>query len=52
MATSAELRIEAARLRDFLGRVSDPDESAAIGAMIDELECRAKGMDNGDAAND
>jgi hypothetical protein len=34
MATAAELRTEAARLRAFLGRVSDPNESAAIQAMI------------------
>lgn len=48
MATSAELRAEAARLRSIVGRVTDPEELAAIEAMSDELERRAKVTDNGD----
>jgi hypothetical protein len=51
MATAAELRAEAASLRIILGRVSDAAESAAIRAMIDELESRAKAMDNGGATD-
>jgi hypothetical protein len=52
MATAAELRAEAARLRRFVDRVTDPAESAAIIAMIEELEGRAKVTDNGDATED
>jgi hypothetical protein len=52
MATAAELRAEAARLRAILGGVGDADVSAAIRAMIDELESRAKETDNGGATND
>jgi len=52
MATAAELRAEAAHLRAILGRVGDPDVSAAIRAMIEELESRAKETDNGGATND
>lgn len=52
MATAAELRADAARLRSISARVSDPAELAAIKAMIDELEGRAKEMDNGEAADD
>jgi hypothetical protein len=52
MATAAELRTEAAHLRAILGGVRDADETAAIEVMIDELEDRAREMDNGDAAND
>ena len=39
-----------ARLRSIVGRVTDPEELAAIEAMIDELERRAKVTDNGDGA--
>ena len=49
MPTTAELRAEAACLRDFVDKVTDPAESAAIVAMIEELEGRAKVMDNGGA---
>lgn len=52
MEKAAELRAEAARLRGFVKKVSDPAESAAIVAMIEELEGRAKAMDNGGAAHD
>ena len=52
MATAAELRAEAACLRGFVGRVTDPAEAAAIEAMIAELEGRARKMDNGRAADD
>ena len=52
METAAELRIEAARLRGFVGRVTDPSELAAIEAMIEELERRARKMNNGAAADD
>jgi hypothetical protein len=52
MALAAELRAEAARLRELLRAVSDPAASAAIMEMIDELEGRAKAMDNGGAADD
>ena len=50
MTTSAKLRAEAEHLRSIVGRVTDPEELAAIEAMIDELERRAKGTDNGDGA--
>jgi hypothetical protein len=52
MATATELRDEAARLRSMLGRVTNPEELAAIQEMIDELEGRAKETDNGGATND
>ena len=52
MATAAELRAEAAHLRTILRGVSDPDASAAIRAMIDELEDQAREMDNGGATDD
>ena len=51
MPTAAELRAEAACLRDFVDNVTDPAESAAIVSMIEELEGRAKVMDNGGAAD-
>lgn len=49
MATAAELRAEAAHLRTVLRGVTDPAASAAIRAMIEELENRAKASDNGGA---
>jgi hypothetical protein len=52
MASAAELRAEAARLRRFVDKVTDPAESAAIMAMIEELEGRAKAKGNGDATED
>jgi hypothetical protein len=52
MPTAAELRAEASCLRDFVNKVTNPAESAAIVAMIEELEGRAKVTDNGDAADD
>src|SRR5690348_17151393 len=51
MTSAAELRAEAGRLRNLLARVeADPAEVAAMQAMIDELESRAKEMDNGSAS--
>jgi hypothetical protein len=52
METASDLRAEAARLRGFVGRVTDPAELAAIEAMIEELECRARMTGNGNAAAD
>ena len=52
MASAVELREEAARLRNVLGKLTNHEERVAIQAMIDELESRAKEMDNGGAAND
>jgi hypothetical protein len=52
MPTAAELRAEASCLHDFVNNVTNPAESAAIVAMIEELEGRAKVTDNGDAADD
>ena len=49
MSTAAEMRAELAHLRAILCRMSDPDAAEAIRAMIDELESRAKAMDNGAA---
>jgi len=51
MATAAELRAEAARLRVILSGVYDPAASAAIRKMIAELDGRAKEMDNGGATD-
>ena len=52
MASAAELRNEAARLRETLGKVTNREELAAIQLMIDELEGRARAMDNGGATDD
>lgn len=52
MATAAELRAQAARLRSTLNTVSDPAEWGAIKTMIDELEARAKELDNGGSTDD
>jgi hypothetical protein len=49
MTSTAELRAEAEHMRALLRGVSDPAASAAIEEMIDELESRAKEMDNGRA---
>jgi len=52
MASAAELRAEAAWLRETLKNATNREELAAIQAMIDELEGRAKAMDNGGSIND
>jgi len=52
MATAAELRAEAARMREFARTVTDPEVLAEIHAMIEEWERRARLNDNGDAAAD
>ena len=52
MASATELREEAAHLRTLLLSVTDPAASAAIREMIDELESRAKELDNGGATDD
>ena len=52
MASATELREEAAHLRTLLLSVTDPAALAAIREMIDELENRAKEMDNGGATDD
>jgi hypothetical protein len=49
MATAAELRAEAARMREFARTVADPEVLAEINAMISEWERRARLMDNGGA---
>ena len=49
MATAAELRSEAARMREFARTVTDPEVRAEIEAMIAEWERRARLHDNGDA---
>lgn len=51
METAAGLRAEAARLRGFVDRATDPAEAAAIEAMIEELEDRARAMKNGGVLN-
>ena len=52
MATAAGSRAEVAHLRTLLRGVSDPGASAAIRAMIDELEDQASEIDNGGATDD
>jgi hypothetical protein len=51
METVTGLRTEAARLRGFVDRVTDPAEVAAIEATIKELDDRARAMDNGGASS-
>ena len=52
MATAAELRAEAERLRSILNKLTDPAEWEAVRLMIDELEGRAKAMGNAGATDD
>ena len=47
MATAAELRAEAARMRAFALTVTDPEVLAEIHAMVEEWELRARQQDNG-----
>jgi hypothetical protein len=50
MKTAAELRAEAARMREFaLGVTDDADALVENQVMIEELERRARLLDNGDA---
>ena len=50
MKTAAQLRAEAARMREFaLGVSDDAGALEAIQAMIEELERHARLLDNGDA---
>jgi hypothetical protein len=50
MKTAAELRAEAARMREFALGVTDDDEAVTeIHAMIEELESRARLLNNGGA---
>ena len=51
MATAAELRAEAARMREFARTVTDPEVLDEIHLMVEEWERRARLHDNGDAAN-
>jgi hypothetical protein len=48
MATAAELRAEAQRLRDFALTVTDEEVLDQLQAMILELERRARKLENGD----
>ena len=50
MTESADLRAEAQRLRTFALTVTDSEVLAGIQTMIEELECRARFLDNGKAA--
>ena len=52
MATAAELRAEAARMREFALTVTDPEVLAEINLMIAEWERRALSMGDGDATAD
>jgi hypothetical protein len=49
MASAADLRAEAQRIRDFALTVTDPDVLDQIQAMILELERRARELGNDDA---
>jgi hypothetical protein len=48
MKTAAELRAEAARLREFARNVIDTEVWREIQVMITELERRARVLGNGD----
>ena len=50
MATAAELRAEAARMREFALTVTDAEVLFEIDAMATELERRAREMGNGGGA--
>ena len=47
MATAAELRAEAARMRAFALTVTEPEVLAEIHAMVEEWERRAREQGNG-----
>jgi hypothetical protein len=50
-ATAAELRAEAARMREFSRTVTDPEVLAEIDKIVTEWERRARAMSNGDGDN-
>jgi hypothetical protein len=50
MKTAAEFRAEAQRMRMFALGVTDDQVLTEIQAMIDELECRARALGNGNGA--
>ena len=47
MKTAGEFRADAERWRDLARRVSDPDLLVMIKEMIEELEARARELENG-----
>ena len=51
MATAAELRDEAARMREFARTVTEPEVLAEIHAMVEEWERRAREQGNGGACD-
>jgi hypothetical protein len=51
MPTAAELRAEAARMRELALSVPEPEVLAAIFLLIAELEQRARDRGNGDGAD-
>ena len=51
MPTAAELRADAARMREFARTVTDPDVLTELDLMIEEFERRARRMDNGGATD-
>jgi hypothetical protein len=48
MKTAAELRAEAERLRQFAETMADDQVVATVQELIDELECRARELDDAD----
>ena len=51
MAKAASLRAEAERIRKMAQGFTDPHVLAEMQDLIDELEGRARTLDNGDAEN-
>ncbi|MEJ0015186.1 MAG: hypothetical protein WDN25_01225 [Acetobacteraceae bacterium] len=51
MTTAAELRAEAARLRETTSNMTDPEVLAQVSAMIAELEHRARQLGDGNGAD-
>lgn len=49
MKTAAELRAEAARMREFALSVTDPEVLVELNKLIEEWERRARAMENGEA---
>lgn len=47
MKTAGDFRAEADRLRELARSVIDPDALTALQDMIEELEARARELDNG-----
>ena len=52
MRAAAELRAEAARMREFARTVTDPEVLSEVYAMIEEWERSARLHDNGDAGGE